>query len=1317
MSPTAPTGPVPGPAQGPVHGTARRRLRHARRWTGYGVLVLLILVALVVGIANQLLPMVEQNPERIAAWLSKRVGEPVRFTSARAEWTRGGPRFIFQGLRVGTGENTLVVGRAQLQVAMYSGLLPDHPLTELQIRDLSLGLVQDPDRRWRVVGLPGQDATIDPLDRLEGFGELRIERARLSIRAPLLSLSADLPRVDARIRVNDARVRVGVSGWSDTADRPLDAVLDMNRRTGSGLLWVGGSDLRLAHWHGLFASAGLVPMQGRAELGVWARLRDRRVDRITMQADVREPRLRPLVPLQVGDTTRSLRVGLERVEVLARWDATATGWHLSVPRLQVTQAGKVARLDGLRVEGGRHLLLHGDDLDLYPLAALLSLSDRLSPRLRLFLAQTNPQARLQRLHVEGWRDGPVRGSATVSGLALQPVGQRPGVSGVSGQLQFDENGGVLRLDPAPLHLRWPAGLRQSLDLHLEGTLALWRDGRGWTLGTHGLRVIGEDLGIAARLQLGFQGDGTKPTLDVAANLDPSSVVTAKRFWLLHRMSPKTIAWLDRALVSGTVTQGRVAIGGDLDGWPFHGNDGAFDARAHLGDTTLKFTGDWPAGQHMDADLVFDGPGFALAGTGELQGNPIRSVRGGIAHFSEGLLKLDVASTTRGEALRALLLASPLQKEYGEHLRNAQVTGPAQVAVGLLLPLHAGSGENVIAGTLDLAGGTLADPRWDVAFDRVSGRTRFDRHGFATENLAVHFAGQPATFNLRVGDDTGDRASAAVASLDGHLSAASLLAGRDALAWLKPWLSGSSNWRIGVRVPASPPGRRTPPSQLTAASDLVGTAMLFPAPLQKDEAAPLRLEVQAPLPIEAGELALRLGSLMRLRGQAHANGPFAGAIAFGDVALPPLPARDLSVRGNVPALDAFGWVAFANAEPAGAPAATPGSSAGLRDADVQAQQLLFLDRNFANARVQFTRVATGTQVRLAGTGIGGTIDIPDAAGGAVQGRFDTLFLASDPPHAAGAGDTGTQATTSDAAVASGGANVEDPGKLPPMRFEIADLRLGEAQLGKASLQTTPISGGMRIDRFQTKAKDFTLDAAGEWVRASNGTRSDFKLDFSARSLGQMLDALGFKDMVKNGPTKATLTGSWPGSPGAFGLATLRGSLHADVGEGQLLDVEPGGSGRVLGLISLAEIPRRLSLDFSDFFQKGFSFNTARGDFSFSDGKARTDNLVIDGPAAEVRVSGATGIRDQVYDQRVEVLPKAGGVLPAIGLVLGGPVGAAAGAMAQAVLSKPLKQTTRVLYRITGPWAKPVVKVIEKGPRRGGATTARSDSPATDGADAE
>src|SRR4249920_3120436 len=125
----------------------RRRIRHTRRWLGYGGLIVLILVALLVGVANQMLPLVERNPAKIAAWLSERVGEPVNFSHAHAEWTRRGPRFILDDLRVGQGEKTLNVGRAELTVAMYSGMLPGQPLTELKIRELALTLVQDDDRR------------------------------------------------------------------------------------------------------------------------------------------------------------------------------------------------------------------------------------------------------------------------------------------------------------------------------------------------------------------------------------------------------------------------------------------------------------------------------------------------------------------------------------------------------------------------------------------------------------------------------------------------------------------------------------------------------------------------------------------------------------------------------------------------------------------------------------------------------------------------------------------------------------------------------------------------------------------------------------------------------------------------------------------------------------------------------------------------------------------------------------------------------------------------------------------------------------------
>ncbi len=1249
--------------------------------------MLLILVALLVGVANQMLPMVESHPEQIAAWLTARVGEPVSFSSARGEWTRRGPRFTLEGLHIGEGPSQLDIGRAQLQVAVYSGLLPGQPLTELKIRELALTLVQGNDGRWEVVGLPGQGGAVDPLDRLEGFGELQIEKAKLAIRAPRLNVDMRIPRTDARIRVDGPRLRVGVSAWLDVKNAPVSAVLDFQRRRNDGVLWAGGDKLVLSHWAPLFAAIGIVPQAGVGELAVWARISDRRISQVTLKADIAKARFRSAVPLQVADgQRRAARVDFDRLQASARWVATDGGWRMHAPLLNVSNGDRVAHLDGLRLEGGERFGLHGKELDLSPLAAMLALSDRFPDRLRLFLLQSNPQAVLRDVEIHGRRNGRMHGSLVISDLTLLPYLNRPGLSGVAGRIQFDEAGGVMRLSSTPVNVTWPAALRQPLDVRLGGTLALWKNGQGWTLDSSVLRIKGSDFGARARVQIGFQGDASAPILNLAADLDPATFQTAKKFWILNKMPAATVRWLDEALVSGEIINGRIAIGGDLDDWPFRNHTGTLDARARIANATLKFNDQWPAAKDMDLELAFDGPGFSLEGRGILEGNEVSNVRGGIADFHQPWLDLDIDATSSGEQLRQLMILSPLNKEYGEHLRAVTISGKSAVEVILHLPLRQGLGERSIEGTLDLADATLADSRWDLRFTQVKGRTRFSHRGFETENLSVQLLNQPGVFNLRVGDTTGDAKLAAVATLDGRFTAATLIDRYVDLAWLKPWVSGSSNWKLVVRIPPSLGRAEPPPSQLRLTSDLVGIAVTMPAPLKKPEQDSLALELQMALPIEKGDLNLRLGNLMRIRGQIRKDAPINGTIQFGDGPLAASPAQGLSIRGIVPVLDSTGWVAFAGKGE---------SNSTVSDIDVQATRLIFIDRPFADARLQLRRGPALTQIVLKGAGIDGSIDVPNEISRGVQGRFATMHLPSDET-VAGAAEASTVV-------------VDDPAALPPLRFTFADLRIGQAQLGRAELVTTPTAAGMRVDRLHTEAKNLRLDAAGEWIRSPGGSRSNFRLDFNAASLGQMLDALGYGDIVDGGKTKATLAGSWPGSPGAFSLATLSGTLKAEVGEGRLLDVEPGGSGRILGLLSLAEIPRRLSLDFSDFFKKGFAFNSVKGDFVFNGGKARTDNLRIDGPAAEIRVTGATGLREMVYDQRVEVLPKAGGLLPAIGLLAAGPAGAAVGAVAQAVLQRPLKQTTRVVYRVTGPWQKPIVKVIEKGPSREPVRKPVGDSP--------
>ena len=161
--------------------------------------------------------------------------------------------------------------------------------------------------------------------------------------------------------------------------------------------------------------------------------------------------------------------------------------------------------------------------------------------------------------------------------------------------------------------------------------------------------------------------------------------------------------------------------------------------------------------------------------------------------------------------------------------------------------------------------------------------------------------------------------------------------------------------------------------------------------------------------------------------------------------------------------------------------------------------------------------------------------------------------------------------------------------------------------------------------------------------------------------------------------------------------MHGRLRMTVGEGSIPDIQPG-AGRLLGLVSLTEIPRRLSLDFSDFFRQGFSFNSINGEFELRDGNAYTDDLHIDSPAADIHISGRTGLAQRDYDQQMEVLPRTSSVLPVVGALAAGPAGAAIGAVAQAILQRPMKQIGRTLYQINGSWEEPLIDTLERGPAR-------------------
>ncbi|MGN6152728.1 MAG: YhdP family protein, partial [Lysobacteraceae bacterium] len=1026
----------------------RRRLRLARRGLWYVTAVSIVLMALGAAILSQLLPLAERHPDRIAEWLSARAGRTVRFDRLDTAWTRRGPLLRLDGLRVGDGPGAVSIGAAEILVSQYAGLLPGRSFTELRVHHLALTLERADDGRWQVRGLPGQAQGGDPLSALEGLGELQVIDAKLGISAPSLGIETAVPHVDLRLQVQGKHLRSGLRARMRADAVPIDFALDFDRARGDGQLYAVARDGNLADWSPLLKVGGVTVTGGRGRAELWATLRHRQVAAIAVDGDLRRLRLRGATFADALPDAAVAQpvVEFSRLKTVARWHIRDGGWRLDAPTLRV-EADADSRpqvLDGLAIASGRDYGLRADRIDAGPLFAVFALSDRMSPKLRRWLVAARPGAVLEQVRVAGTRGGTMRAAAQVRALGFAPVGNTPGIADLAGTLHGDGDGFAFTFDPAKkLRFDWPTGFGATHVVGLRGEVVAWRDeDRGWRVETAALRLDGDGYGVDARGGVWFQGDGTRPRLDLVADLDDANAPVAKRFWPKFAMSPSLVHWLDEALVAGRVRDGRAVVAGELDDWPFKSIDGAppkgiFDARATLQDMHVKFASDWPTTADMDADIAFVDNGFRVAGKAMLGEVGIRAFSAGIPDYAGGLLDIRASSETDAGRLLALLRESPLRREHGKVLSTLSAAGPAVADFDFELPLHGPQPHKPkIDGTVELRGARLAESEWKLAFAGVTGKARYDEAGFTADGLRAQYDRQDGKLSLRAGPGhVRDRRQGFEAELEASMTSDDLLARVPDLAWLRPHVRGRSRWTAGIAIPAAAPG--TVPSaapqitRLQLRSDLVGTAFDLPAPMDKPAGTALPTTLDLPLPIGRGELALAFGQRLALRvrqGPGQGPGQLGIRAMFGSdrVAEAP-PASGLVLGGRAPVLDAIGWIALTEGDGAG------GGRLALRRADVMADRLQLLGGDFPDTRLQIVPVAGGLSAQVDGAALAGTVAIPDSGAGTISGRLQRAHWRASPGGAAAT-------VPATAPVADGGF---DPAKIPAIALRVDDLRIGGA----------------------------------------------------------------------------------------------------------------------------------------------------------------------------------------------------------------------------------------------------------------------------------
>jgi len=132
-------------------------------------------------------------------------------------------------------------------------------------------------------------------------------------------------------------------------------------------------------------------------------------------------------------------------------------------------------------------------------------------------------------------------------------------------------------------------------------------------------------------------------------------------------------------------------------------------------------------------------------------------------------------------------------------------------------------------------------------------------------------------------------------------------------------------------------------------------------------------------------------------------------------------------------------------------------------------------------------------------------------------------------------------------------------------------------------------------------------------------------------------------------------------------------------------------RVLGILNVGSLSRRLRLDFSDLYKKGLSCDRISGDFAFQGPRVTTDNLVIESPSAEFRISGELDLKAKTLDHRMDVtLPLSSNLYAGC---LAGPAACAGIFVFDRLWGSDLEKMTTLSYRVTGSWQDPKVRELD------------------------
>jgi uncharacterized protein (TIGR02099 family) len=1305
-------------------------VRKLARWllilTGSGCLLL----GLTFGAFGVVVSRVPEYRVQLQNWINERGGIRVEFKRLSARLRLYGPELVFDQAVVRTPDGTHVLAtakrgsvafdlwssirHARLTAGRFSLDSPELGLIrtkEGRIQLLGMSALPDRDKPFALEQLPMgrfyvRDAVVTFRDAITGRGPWSLSGVSFDVtRDPqVLQLrgNASLPRALGR------ELR-----FSATVEGPLqDAAALVSTFS------VDGRELDLAGWADVFPDAWPAPEMGHGSVELRGTLKGPALVQVAADVDLERvaaapppwatalPVADPLItdagdsapqateptprdpaetdPGAAGHVAPVAMLSYPRLAFGMRAEKVGETWHATVSNLNMarpTAAWLAASIEGewLHTDNGRMQASGKTDrivLDaLWPLLGYLPESDAVA-RLRAL----NATGTLSEVSFEFQRESAESApqyslQARVDDLSFAPVQRTPGAAGLSGAVRLTQDAGEWKVASDDVRFELPRMFREPLAAQEVAATVRWNKSNGaWTIESNDVRMMNPDGRATARFSMTVPGDGSSPVLDLSAQGTDLQVSSTHKYIPAGRLGARTMEWFDRAFLGGRVVSADLTYRGSIRDFPFRKDEGLFLVRGHVEDALFDYQPGWLPASNVTADLEFRNEGLHIHATGaNVGGLHVIDATADIPDLKQTHLRIKAAA--RGDLQEGLTLlnSSPLASALGEPFARLSGHGAIDAAIDLDLPIRNLDARKIEV-TARFADANVSMRDVDAPVRSLQGTLTVRNTLVAAADLHGQWLGGPVEVVIRPEGNTASTLSAT---------------GTAAAAQLKPFLpsavkvSGSTQWRLATEFHTDT-GEAEHKSGVRIESDLRGLGIALPEPVGKGESEQRPFQVTLESDGDDAVLARSwLGDVRAIVRVARSRGGGSWSLDRGGIRAdgnaPALPNhRGLRIEGTVERFVLDDWLAL-RGDDSGGEAGDSGKTLSdyLQAANVRVGMFELAGYQWHDVRGVLQATTAGWRVDVDGPGAAGQILIPEQFRGSQVLRATLERLTLEKPESSGTGDA---------------PDTRDPRNLPNLLVHVGELSFGSRTLGTFDLQATRVPQGIRFENASIHGASAHAEGQGEWIVTPEGQQSSLKAAVTSDDVAATLRALGYNDVLeaKHGEVHGDL--KWSGGFDSDMLDRAAGSISVKAETGQILAVQPG-AGRVLGLFSVAALPRRLALDFKDLTDKGLAFDKVQGDFEVRDGNAFTSNLLLRGPAAEIGIAGRTGLATHDYDQTAVVTGNLGASLPVAGALAGGPVVGAAVLLFSQIFKEPLKGVTRGYYRITGPWENPTVERVD------------------------